>query len=81
VTSHEGSRSMSESAASRGILGQWGPVAVQDDKEDKASSDSFVLPACAGRTSSRIFDKAEALPWGSVSVAEDPVVTGTYWDG
>jgi hypothetical protein len=65
-----------------GILGQWGPVAIEDDKEGDSSSHSFVPLASAVRTSSlrlRESGSPGRQPWWSVLAGERPVGTGGYW--
>jgi hypothetical protein len=66
-----------------GILGQWGSVALEDDKEGDASSHSFALLASAWRTSSlglRESGSPGRQPWGSVSAVERSVGPGSHWD-
>jgi hypothetical protein len=44
-----------------GILGQWGPVVVEADKEGDESPDSFASLACAGGLALSDSEKSEAL--------------------
>jgi hypothetical protein len=65
-----------------GILRQWQPVTVEDDKVGGESSCSFAPLDCGGKTSSPWFLENKALAdnlEGWVSAGKSPVATRSFW--